>query len=126
MCQSWRMRKPASDPMLLAVCTLGIAQITVWRTSYYCLGVLAGPIAADTGWSRTLIYFGFTVSLLVMGVVFAWAGRAIDRHGARAVMTAGILIVSAGLYALSVVRSEWGYVAVWALLGVGMRCSLYD
>ena len=52
-------------------------------------GVLAGPIAADTGWSRSLVYFGFTVSLLVMGAVSTWAGRAIDRHGARAIMTAG-------------------------------------
>ncbi|HKA43043.1 MAG TPA: MFS transporter [Burkholderiales bacterium] len=114
------------DPLALAVCTLGIAQITAWGTSYYCLGVLAGPIMADTGWSRSLVYFGFTVSLLVMGAVSAWAGRAIDRYGARAIMTAGTVIVSLGLYALSLVQSEWAYLAVWALLGAGMRLCLYD
>ena len=58
-----------ADPLLFAVCALGITQITAWGTSYYSLGVLANPIAADTGWSRSLIYFGFTVSLLVMGAV---------------------------------------------------------
>jgi len=126
MCQSRRMRKPASDPMLLAVCTLGIVQITAWGTSYYCLGVLAGPIAADTGWSRSLIYFGFTVALLVMGGVSTLAGRAIDRYGARSVMALGTLLVSAGLYALSLVRSELEYLLVWAFLGFGMRLSLYD
>ena len=126
MCQSRRMRKPASDPMLLAVCTLGIVQITAWGTSYYCLGVLAGPIAADTGWSRSLIYFGFTVALLVMGGVSTLAGRAIDRYGARSVMAVGTLLVSAGLYALSLVRSELEYLLVWAFLGFGMRLSLYD
>ena len=120
------MRKEASDPMLLAVCTLGIVQITAWGTSYYCLGVLAGPIAADTGWSRSLIYFGFTVALLVMGGVSTLAGRAIDRYGARSVMAIGTLLVSAGLYALSLVRSELAYLLVWAFLGVGMRLSLYD
>ena len=120
------MRKPDSDPMLLAVCTLGIVQITAWGTSYYCLGVLAGPIAADTGWSRSLIYFGFTVALLVMGGVSTLAGRAIDRYGARNVMALGTLLVSAGLYALSLVRSELAYLLVWAFLGVGMRLSLYD
>ena len=114
------------DPLALAVCTLGVAQITAWGTSYYCLGVLAGPIMADTGWSRSLVYFGFTVSLLVMGAVSAWAGRAIDRYGARAIMTAGTVIVSLGLYALSLVQSEWAYLAVWALLGAGMRLCLYD
>ena len=69
--------------MIIAVCALGIVQITAWGTSYYCLGVLAGPVAADTGWSRGLVYFGFTVALLAMGLVSAWAGRVIDRHGAR-------------------------------------------
>ncbi|HET9403551.1 MAG TPA: MFS transporter [Burkholderiales bacterium] len=117
---------PQRNLLPLAVCALGFAQITAWGTSYYCLGVLAKPIAADTGWSHSLVYFGFTVSLLVMGAVSAWAGRAIDRHGARAVMTAGTVIVSAGLYALSRVTSEGGYLAVWALLGIGMRLCLYD
>jgi len=120
----WRAR--VSDPMFAAVCALGITQITAWGTSYYCLGVLAGPIAADTGWSLSLIYFGFTVALLVMGVVSTAVGRAIDRHGARAVMSAGTVCVSAGLLALSAVRSEAAYLAVWAFIGFGMRLCLYD
>lgn len=114
------------DPLLFAVCALGIAQITAWGASYYCLGVLADPIAADTGWSRGFVYFGYTVSLLAMGAVSPWAGKAIDRLGGRAVMAAGTLLVSAGLYALSRVTSEGAYLAVWALLGVGMRLCLYD
>jgi predicted MFS family arabinose efflux permease len=112
--------------MIVAVCTLGIAQITAWGTSYYCLGVLAGPIAADTGWSLSLVYFGFTVGLLAMGLVSAWAGRALDQYGARGAMSAGIVLVSASLYALAQVRSEAGYLAVWAAIGVGMRFCLYD
>jgi len=114
------------DPLLFAVCALGIAQITAWGTSFYCLGVLANPIVTETGWSASLVYLGFTVALLMMGGVSAWAGRAIDRHGARAVMTAGTVIVSAGLYTLSRVTSEGAYLAVWAFLGLGMRLSLYD
>jgi predicted MFS family arabinose efflux permease len=116
----------ARDPLLFAVTALGLAQITAWGTSYYCLGVLAGPIATDTGWSRSLVYFGFTLALLAMGLVSTWTGRAIDRHGARGVMAAGTLLVSAGLVALSQVRSEAAYLAVWVFLGVGMRLSLYD
>jgi predicted MFS family arabinose efflux permease len=114
------------DPLLFAVCALGITQITAWGTSYYCLGVLANPIAKDTGWSLSLIYFGFTVSLLVMGAVSAWAGKAIDRFGAQRVMSAGTVLVSAGLLLLSLARSEAAYLAVWAFLGVGMRLCLYD
>lgn len=105
---------------------MGIAQITAWGTSYYCLGVLAGPIAADTGWSRSLVYFGFTVSLLVMGLISTSAGVAIDRHGPRAIMTIGTVVVSLGLYGLSLVTSPAAYLATWALLGLGMRLCLYD
>ncbi len=112
--------------MLLAVCALGITQITAWGTSYYCLGVLAGPIATDTGWSRSLVYFGFTAALLAMGLVSTSVGRAIDRYSARAVMTLGTLLVSSGLFALSLVRTEAAYLAVWVFLGVGMRLCLYD
>jgi len=114
------------DPLLFAVCALGVTQITAWGTSYYCLGVLAKPISKDTGWSLSLIYFGFTVSLLVMGAASAWAGRAIDRFGAQRVMTTGTVLVSAGLLLLSLVKSEAAYLAVWAFLGVGMRLCLYD
>jgi MFS family permease len=117
---------PERDPLPRAVCALGFAQITAWGTSFYCLGVLAKPIAGETGWSPSLVYFGFTAALLTMGAMSSWAGRMIDRHGARAVMLAGTLMVSAGLYALSRVTSEGAYLAVWAFLGLGMRLSLYD
>lgn len=115
-----------ADPFFAAVCALGITQITAWGTTYYSLGVLAGPIARDMGWSQGLIYFGFTVSLLMMGAVSAAAGRAIDRHGARGVMSAGALLSSAALLLLSRVQGEGAYLAVWALMGVGMRLCLYD
>jgi predicted MFS family arabinose efflux permease len=121
-----REQERASDPMLAAVCALGLAQITAWGTSYYCLGVLANPIVADTGWSRGFVYAGYTAALLAMGAVSAWAGRAIDRYGARVVMAIGTALVSLGLYALSLVRTEAQYLAVWVFLGVGMRLVLYD
>ena len=109
-----------------AVLALGITQITAWGTSYYCLGVLAGPISRDTGWSRGFVFLGFTVALLAMGIVSSTVGRAIDRHGGRAVMTLGTALVSAGLLALAHVRGEAAYLAVWAFLGLGMRLCLYD
>lgn len=115
-----------TDPLFVAVCSLGIHQITAWGTGYYCLGVLAVPMRADTGWSLSVIYFGFTVALLTMGVVSTWVGRAIDDYGARIVMTIGTILVSIGLLILSFVRSEATYLTVWAFIGLGMRMCLYD
>src|SRR4029453_16103514 len=112
--------------MMGAVLALGLTQITAWGTSYYSLGVLAGPISQDNGWSRGFVFLGFSVALLAMGIVSSTVGRAIDRHGARAVVTLGTVLVSAGLFALAHVRSEPVYLAVWAFLGLGMRLCLYD
>jgi MFS family permease len=120
----WRTR--LGDPMWAAVLALGITQITAWGTSYYCLGVLAGPISQDTGWSRGFVFLGFTVAVLVMGAVSNTVGRMIDRRGARAVMTLGTVLVSVGLFALSRAQSQAVYLIVWAFLGVGMRLCLYD
>ena len=87
------------DPFVLSVNALGITQITAWGTSYYCLGVLAKPIASETGWAISTIFLGFSVALVVMGLISTWVGRLIDRMGARAVMSCGTVIVSAGLLA---------------------------
>src|SRR5262249_48018665 len=113
-------------PMTAAVLALGITQITAWGTSYYCLGVLAAPIMQDTGWSRGFVFLGFTVAVLAMGIVSNTAGRAIDPHGGRVMMTLGPALVSAGLFGLAHVQSEAAYLAVWVFLGLGMRLSLYD
>src|SRR4029450_10030863 len=94
----WRTR--LADPMVGAVVALGITQITAWGTSYYCLGVLAGPISRDTGWGRGFVFLGFTVALLAMGLVSSAVGRAIDRHGGRAGATLGPLLASCGALAL--------------------------
>lgn len=112
--------------MVQAVVALGITQITAWGTSYYCLGVLAGPIGRDTGWSRGFIFLGFTVALLAMGLVSRHVGQLIDRRGARAVMTLGTVLVSVGLFALAHVPNQAAYLLVWAFLGLGMRLCLYD
>ncbi len=124
MSTAWRAR--LADPLVVAVCALGIGQITAWGTSYYCVGILASPMAADTGWSRTLIYLGFTVGMLATALVSLWAGGLIDRRGARVVMSVGTLMVALGLLALSAVTSEAAWLALWVFLGVGMRLTLYD
>ena len=114
------------DPMVIAVNALGITQITAWGTSYYCLGVLAKPIVADTGWALTTVFLGFSVALLVMGFISTWVGRLIDRIGARAVMSIGTIIVSAGLVGAVAGERPGQLPGRLGVLGIGMRCCLYD
>lgn len=115
-----------ADAMVLAVVSLGITQITAWGTSYYCLGVLAGSIASELGWTRGFVFLGFTVSVLVMALISTGVGRLIDRVGGRLVMSMGSIVIAIALCLLSVVREQGAYLAVWGLMGVGMRLCLYD
>lgn len=114
------------SPFAISVNALGITQITAWGTSFYCLGVLAKPIAAETGWAISTIFLGFSVALVTMGVISTSVGRLIDRIGGRIVMSAGTVIVSLGLLALAQVHGIATYFAAWVVVGIGMRCCLYD
>ena len=114
------------SPTGVAVCLIGIVQIIAWGTSFYSLGVLGKPVVADTGWSNGIVFAGLTVGLLISSLISAPIGAAIDRYGARVVMAAGCVILTATLLWVSQVRDQWSYLAAWAAIGVGMRMTLYD
>ncbi len=110
----------------LTIGALGLTQIISWGTSLYALGVLGKPIAADTGWSQTLVFGGLTVGLLASSIISAFIGKLIDVRGGRVIMSLGSVLLSLGLVILSQVQQPLTYLAAWAFLGVGMRMTLYD
>lgn len=109
-----------------AVLSLGITQIIGWGTTIYALGVLAKPIAADTGWRGDLVIAGITVALLASGVVSTTIGRLIDRRGGRFVMCIGSGLVAVMLAGIGMADSLATYLSAWALTGLAMRMCLYD
>jgi MFS family permease len=113
-------------PATVAIVSLGFTQIVSWGTTLYALGVLGKPIAADTGWSQSLVFGGLTVGLLVSGAVSAVVGRFLDHRGGRLAMSVGSVLAAAGLALLALVHDPYSYLAVWALLGFAMRLTLYD
>ena len=61
-----------------------------------------------------------------MGLSSPLVGRLIDRYGGRQVMVVGSGLIALGCAALALVHDLWTYYAVWTLLGLAMRCTLYD
>lgn len=108
------------------VVALSLSQLVAWGTGYYAIGVFAPRIGADTGWSRGEIHAGLSVALVVMGLVSPAVGRRIDRDGGRTAMVAGFLLLALGLGLAALVRRPVEWWAVWALLGLAMRLTLYD
>ncbi len=108
------------------VVCLGLAQLISWGTSYYLIGGFGEAMAADLGFSRGLIYGGFSVALLVMGLSSPLVGALIDRHGGRTVMIAGSLLNAAGCITLALGHGLVVYFAAWIVLGLAMRLTLYE
>jgi hypothetical protein len=107
------------------VAALGLAQRISSGVTYYLIGGFGDQMVADLGWSRDIIYGGFALSLLAMGVMSPLAGRLVDSRGGRNVMVVGT-VVNAGCASLAGSHRMWTYFASWSILGLGMRLTLYD
>ena len=105
---------------------LGVSQLISWGVSYYLIGMFGEAIAADLGWGRDVVYGGFALGLLVMGLASPLTGRLIDRHGGRRVMVTGSILNAVGCAMLGLCHGLTSYFLVWACLGLGMRLTLYD
>ncbi len=114
------------SPIGTAIVALGITQIVAWGTTLYALGVLGAPIAADTGWSRSLVFSGLTIGLLASSLVSTAVGKAIDARGARLVMSTGSVLCAASLLIVAASGHPAVYLVGWAVMGLGIRMSLYD
>ncbi|MBM9593584.1 MFS transporter [Roseitranquillus sediminis] len=108
------------------ISALGIVEIFAWGSTFYLLAVLAEPIIADTGWSRTVVTGGISLGLLVAGAVAIRVGSLIQRHGGRPVLASAMALIAAGLALLAAAPNVAVYLCAWILLGVGMGAGLYD
>jgi len=108
------------------IALLGVSQLLCWGLSFYMIGVFGDRIVADRGWSRTVVFGGFSAALVVMGLASPVIGRAIDRFGGGPVMAAGSVLTAIGCASIAVATSIPGYYIAWICLGVAMRATLYD
>jgi predicted MFS family arabinose efflux permease len=116
----------ASRPRMVVVSAVGVAQILAWGSSYYLPAVLAGPIAADTGWPLAWVVGALSVGLLVSGLVSPRVGYLIDRHGGRPVLAASAALLAIGLLGLGLAPTLPVFMAAWVVIGFGMGTGLYD
>jgi MFS family permease len=109
-----------------AVPVLGVTQILSWGTIFYTPVLIVPLIAAEHGWSMSFAMGGFSIALLVAGLIAPYVGRSIDRFGGQVTMTLGSLVGALGLVLIGYADSRVAYYAVWMVLGVAMSANLYD
>ncbi|AJD53022.1 Predicted arabinose efflux permease, MFS family [Thalassospira xiamenensis M-5 = DSM 17429] len=108
------------------VIKLGLGQLISWGTAYYLIGNFGTLIAQHHGWSDSVVYAGFSASLLTMAVISPFCGRMIDRHGGRIIMTLGSCLNALGCLILAFADHQIMHFIGWIILGLAMRATLYD
>jgi MFS family permease len=110
--REWRKGWP-----LALSCLAGMA---VGSIALYVLGPLIGPIEQETGWSRTQITFGVTVSTVTGALLSPIVGMLLDRFGPRRVGLPGAALALGTLTLISVFPQNYPlYLLLWFVMSMG-------
>ncbi|MFA6965777.1 MFS transporter [Bosea sp. (in: a-proteobacteria)] len=111
---------------LALIIALGVTQVAGYGTLYYAFAVLAPEMTRSFGWASEWTYGAFAAGLLAGGLVAPVAGRLIDRHGTRAMMSLGTVLAAASLFALSQARGPVSFYGAMIALEIVSTLVLYD
>jgi MFS family permease len=108
------------------VVTLGITETISWGVLYYAFAVLLPSMHAELGWSLGEMSGAFSLALLLNGLTAIAAGRWLDRHGPRLLMTAGSCAGVLLVLAWSRISDLRLFYLLWAAIGLVMAAVLYE
>ena len=102
-----------------------MTEIVSYGVIYYAFPVLATQITAATGWSRTAITLAYSAGSLAGALAGIPAGRLIQRHGPRPVMTAGSVLGALAVAGIAVAPDYGLFVAAWLAAGIASAGLYY-
>ncbi len=105
---------------------LAWGQVTSWGVLYYSFSVFVAPMERELGWSRAALTGAFSLALLCSGVAGLGVGRWVDRHGPRALMTAGSLAATVLVLLWAGTRNLVAFYLIWIGIGAAMAATLYE
>jgi MFS family permease len=95
------------------------AAVFAWGFAAFGPAVYLAELQRQYGWSAAMIGSATTVAFIVGAGLVPWAGTAIERLGARVVLTGGLLLIGAGVIGLSQAAAPWQLYAWNLLIGCG-------
>jgi len=101
------------------VVVAGVANASRVSSAVEVSSVFVPALAAEYGWSRTLIASATTVGGIATSLTGPIVGRILDRFGARLVVPFGALVVGVGCFTLANVQTAALFVAVYAMVRMG-------
>lgn len=106
--------------------TLAATETVSWGVLFYAFAAVLVPMETDLGWSPAALTGAYSLALLVSGLAAPLVGRWLDRHGPRALMTAGSVLGSLLVLAWSRTQDLAVFYLVWAGIGLAMAATLYE
>ncbi|MEV4086026.1 MFS transporter [Nonomuraea fuscirosea] len=117
---------PRSGHGRRVVAALAVTQTTGYGVLYYAFSVFLVPMAHDLHATNAQVAAALTVSVLITAVCAPLAGRWLDAHGGRVLMTLGSLLGAGAVLAWSQVTALWQLYVVFAAIGVACSMVLYE
>ncbi|GAA4923695.1 MFS family permease [Nonomuraea thailandensis] len=117
---------PRSRHSRRVVAALAVTQTIGYGVLYYAFSVFLVPMAHDLHATNAQVAAALTVSVLITAVCAPLAGRWLDAHGGRALMTLGSLLGTGAVLAWSQVTALWQLYLVFAAIGIACSMVLYE
>jgi predicted MFS family arabinose efflux permease len=103
-------------PVVLACFAVAVF---AWGFAAFGPAVYLPELQRRTGWSAALIGGATTTSFVIGALLLPWVGAVIERFGARAVLSGGVVLLGAGAAGISRVVDPWQLYASNVLMGFG-------
>lgn len=101
------MKKPFYGWVIVGVIVLiGVTEAGVFQN---VLSVFLKPMTGEFGWSRAMVTGTMALGSVCGGLISPFIGPILDRHGPRLVTFLGVVILSAGLIAMSSLKYLWQF-----------------
>lgn len=94
-------------------------------TAFLAIGVFVRPLEEEFRWSRGEITSAFGISLLVAGFIGPFAGKFIDRYGARLSLLFGLVGMVVAFLMLAAVQTLWQLYAIFFFMACVRPFSSY-
>ncbi|MFD1930890.1 MFS transporter [Nonomuraea mangrovi] len=108
------------------VAALAITQTAGYGVLYYAFSVFLVPMARELRASNAQVAAALTLAVLVAALCAPPAGRWLDAHGGRGLMTVGSVLGTGAVLAWSRVDNLAQLYAVFAAIGVACSMVLYE
>ncbi len=105
---------------------LGAGQLFAWGSLYYSFPLIAIAMENDLGWSKSEIYMGASLGMLVSSALAYPIGLAIDNGFGRWILTIASFFAALMLLIWSTVSTLVGFYAISIVIGALQACTLYE